>query len=269
MHENGLDAEIEALMAETSFKEDGQYRMDSLAAFRDRIRATPLDPAVVADIQAMIDTHIGSQWPSRFRSSSNVEDLEDFNGAGLYDSASYKPGDSDKTLSHALLKVWASLWNTAAFEEREWARVDHSKCAMGVLAHRSFPDEIEAANGVAITANPFDPPPMGQGAYYVNVQVGAVSVTNPDPGVTPESFLYYKPPAGQGEMTYYSMSSLNAGKNVLSFAEIQALIKALKAIHTHFGTIYGNSQPYGMDVEFKFELPDRKLVIKQARPYIF
>lgn len=269
MHANGLDTEIAALMAETRFQEDGQYRMDSLAAFRAKIRATALEPAVVSQIQAMIDSTVGAQWPARFRSSSNVEDLQEFNGAGLYESASYKPGDPVKTLSHALLKVWASLWNVAAFEEREWARVDHSKCAMGVLVHRSYPDEIEAANGVAVTANPFDPPPDGQGAYYINVQAGAVSVTNPDPGVLPESFLYYKPPAGQGERSYFSMSTLTDGAPVLSFDEIQVLVKALRQIHTHFGTIYGNDQPYGMDVEFKFELPDRTLAIKQARPYVF
>lgn len=268
MHSNGLDAEIASLMAEERFREDGQYRMQALAAFRTKIRSTPLDPARVAEIQSMIDSTIGAAWPARFRSSSNVEDLREFNGAGLYESASYKPGDLTRTLPHALLKVWASMWNVAAFEEREWARVDHSKCAMGVLVHRSYPDEIEAANGVAVTANPFDPPPDGQAAYYINVQAGAVSVTNPEPGLLPESFLYYKPPAGQGERSYFSMSTLTDGAYVLSFAEIQTLVKALRQIHTHFETIFGNDQPYGMDVEFKFELPDRSLVIKQARPSV-
>ncbi|HOH76593.1 MAG TPA: PEP/pyruvate-binding domain-containing protein [Myxococcota bacterium] len=269
MKANGLDKEMSALMAQTKFKEDGLYRMQALASFRDRMRATPLDPGVESAILAAIDTHISGSWPIRFRSSSNVEDLEGFNGAGLYESASFKPGDPEKTLAHALKKVWASMFSTAAFEEREWARIDHGRCAMGVLVHRSFPDEIEAANGVAVTANPFDPPPMGQAAYYVNVQAGATSVTNPEPGVTPESFLYWKPPAGQGEMTYYSNSSLTGGDKVLSFDEIQELITALRAIHRHFESIYGNTQPYGMDVEFKFELPNRELVIKQARPYVF
>jgi hypothetical protein len=268
MKANGLDTEIEALMQDTRFKEDGQYRLQALKAFRDKIIATPLDPSIGVFILAKIQEKIG-EVPVRFRSSSNAEDLAEFNGAGLYDSYSYKPGDPDKTLSRALLKVWASLWNIAAFEEREWARVDHLSCAMGVLVHRSFPDEIEAANGVAITDNPFDPPPTGQAAYYINAQTGAVSVTNPDPGVTPESFLFYKPPAGQGEMTYFSSSSLTNGEPVLVFDEIRALVAALKAIHQHFSSIYGRTQPYAMDVEFKFELPDRTLVIKQARPYKF
>lgn len=269
MKANGLDKEMSALMAQAQFKEDGLYRMQALAAFRDRMRAAPLDPAVESAIMDAIDSHLSGPWPVRFRSSSNVEDLEGFNGAGLYESASYKPGDPEKTIPFTLKKVWASMFSTAAFEEREWARIDHGRCAMGVLVHRSFPDDIEAANGVAVTANPFDPPPIGQAAYYVNVQQGAVSVTNPEPGVTPESFLYWKPPAGQGEMTYYSMSSLSVDEKVLSFDEIQVLIQALRAIHNHFMKIYGTMQPYGMDVEFKFELPDRKLVIKQARPYVF
>ncbi len=45
--------------------------------------------------------------------------------------------------------------------------------------------------------------------------------------------------------------------------------RGLNAELLQFGTIYGNDQPYGMDVEFKFELPDRTLAIKQARPYVF
>ncbi|RJO64865.1 MAG: hypothetical protein C4523_17685 [Myxococcales bacterium] len=268
MQETGLQDEIDALRAEERFREDGLYRMQALADFRDKIRAAAPDPLLIEAIEDKIEARLGS-GPIRFRSSSNAEDLLEFNGAGLYDSVSYKPGDPEKTIPHALLKVWASLWNHAAFEEREWARVDHAAVAMGVLVHRSFPDEIEAANGVAITANPFDPPPNGQAAYYVNVQVGAVSVANPEPGVTPECFLYYKPPAGQGEMTYFSRSSLTQSDPVLSFEEIRELVQALKAIHDHFAPIYGRTEPFAMDVEFKFELPGRQLAVKQARPYIW
>lgn len=268
MEDNGLAAEVSALLDDPRFQEDGIYRMEKLAALRDAIRAAPVDAALVSAVEDKIAADYGA-IPIRFRSSSNAEDLEGFNGAGLYDSYSAKPGDPSATVEGTLKKVWASLWNIAAFEERDWARVDHLSCAMGILAHPSFPDEIEAANGVAITANPFDPPPDGQAAYYVNVQDGAVSVANPSPGITPEAFLYYKPPAGQGEMTYLSSSSLTDGEKVLAFDEIVELVKNLKAIHDHFGRIYTDRPAFGMDVEFKLVLPDRKLFIKQARPYPF
>lgn len=267
--DNGLNADIETLLASSQFKEDGQFRMEALAMLRAGFRTAPVNLEVLTAIQEKIDEKIGAGISVRLRSSANAEDLAAFNGAGLYDSYTYKPNDPEKTLADALRSVWASLWNIAAFEEREWARVDHLSCAMGVLVHRSFPDDTEAANGVAITDNPFDPPPTGQAAYYINVQQGAVSVTNPAPGITPESFLYYKPPAGQGELTRYSTSSLTNGQDVLSFDEIQSLVAALKAVHTHFQPIYGDVSPYAMDVEFKFIEPDRTLVVKQARPYSF
>lgn len=122
---------------------------------------------------------------------------------------------------------------------------------------------------MAITANPFDPPPDSQAAYHINVQPGAASVTNPVPDTVPESLLYYKPPAGQGEMTYLSHSSFSGGAPVLAFGEIVELTQSLNAIHEHFSRIYRNEPKFGMDVGFKFLVPDGALVIKQARRYVF
>ncbi|HSW60826.1 MAG TPA: PEP/pyruvate-binding domain-containing protein [bacterium] len=265
--ENKLDEKISAMLKDKNFQNDGIYRKTALAELRDLIKEAPLNP----DFEQLVKDKIDIEYPDqtvRLRSSSNAEDLESFNGAGLYESKSYKPGDPVKTLANTIRTVWSSLWSMAAFEEREWARVDHDSTGMALLFHRSYPDEIEMANGVAITANPFDPPPGGQAAYYVNVQKGAISVANPEPGVTPDSFLYYKPPAGQGEMTYLSFSSETDGTTVMEFNEIVTLVKALYTLHNHFHKIY-RSEPFGMDVEFKLIDNDRKLIIKQARPYPF
>jgi hypothetical protein len=266
MEHHGLDARVQTMLDDPKFMSDGLWRKEQLEALRETIRGTAVDADLLAAVQAKIDTDYGTTIPIRLRSSSNVEDLEGFNGAGIYDSYSYKPGDPTKTLEQALTHVWSSLWNLSAFEEREWARIDHSKCAMGVLVHPSFPDNLEAANGVAITANPFDPQ---QSAYFVNAQAGATSVANPVPGVTADSFLYYKPPAGGGEMSYLSYSSLNRGKPVLSFEEIVELVGYLRGIHEHFQKLYGAAEPFGMDVEFKLTLPSRDISIKQARSYPF
>ncbi len=265
---NGIDAKISAMLKDEKFQNDGLYRKAALAELRDLIKNSALDAAAEKKIADVIAAEYAADQPVRFRSSSNAEDLESFNGAGLYESKSYKPGDPQKTIANTVKEVWASLWSQAAFEEREWAKVDHSYCGMALLFHRSYPDEVEKANGVAITANPFDPPPGGQAAYYVNVQKGAISVANPEPGITPDSFLYYKPPAGQGEMTYLSFSSETGGATVMEFDEIVTLVKALYTLHNHFHKIY-RSEPFGMDVEFKLIDDDRKLVIKQARPYPF
>jgi len=268
MERAGLTARVDALLADESLASDGRRLQAELAALRAAIEAAPVDPALLAEITDRAHARFGDV-PTRLRSSANAEDLADFNGAGLYESATWDPSDPGRPLERALRRVYASLWSFAAFQERDWARVDHRACAMGVLVHPSFPDEIEAANGVAITDNPFDPPPDGQAAYYVNVQSGATPVTNPEPGTLPESFLYYKPPAGQGEMTYFTSSSLTAGERVLAFAEVVELVRALGAIHEHFQRLYPEAAAFGMDVEFKLVLPDRALVIKQARPYRF
>ena len=264
----GFDDDILAMINDPSFGEDGAVRKSALADLRLRMAAAEVDATLIADIEAKIETEFAG-LRMRFRSSANVEDLEEFNGAGLYDSFSAETGDPDDTVASAVKKVWASLWNDGAFEEREWARIDHTASAMGILVHESFPDELEAANGVTITANPFDPPPSGQAAYYINVQHGAVSVTNPEPGLLPESFLYYKPPAGHGEMTYLSTSTLEDGAPVLSFDEIVELVGYLDDLHRHFEPIYADRASFGMDVEFKLIEPNRHIVIKQARPYPF
>ena len=264
---NGLDIKIQHLLENDDFRNDGLFRKEALEDLRDKFMTGDMDSGLVDMIRQKIADVFGD-IRIRFRSSSNAEDLEGFNGAGLYTSQTGTLNDPEDTIEKALATVWSSLWNFAAFEERQWARVDHASCGMGVLVHRSFPDINEAANGVAVTANPFDPPPSGQAAYFINVQAGAVSVTNPSPGITPESFLYYKPPAGQGEMTYLSDSSLTDNERVLSFDEIVELVTALREIHDHFHGIY-RYEPFGMDVEFKFINPGRELVIKQARPYIF
>lgn len=268
LKENKLDEDISAMLADPLFKEDGNYRVSALSAFRKKIKNSALNKDFADAVKAVIAAEYDAAAPIRFRSSSNAEDIEQFNGAGLYESKSYKPGDPDKTVEAAILGVYSSLWTLVAVEEREWARVDHFSCAMAILMHRSYPDADEKANGVAITANPFDPPPEGQAAYFVNVQNGAVSITNPEASVTPESFLYYKPPAGQGEMTYLSYSSLMNGETVLSFTEAVTLVRALQGIHEHFHKIY-RDEPFGMDVEFKFIEEERRLIIKQARPYPF
>lgn len=268
METNGLVAVVDSLLTDPALANDAQQRAIQLSKLRAQILVSTVDPLLITSMQQWSNTLFGAV-PTRLRSSANIEDLAEFNGAGLYESFTWDPSDAKKTLETALKRVWASLWTFPAFEEREWARVDHRQAAMGVLVHPAFPDETEAANGVAVTANPFDPPPEGQAAFYVNVQPGAHSVTNPDPAVVPESLLYYKPPAGQGEMTYLSRSSLNDGSAVLSFSEIVTLVTHLTAIDEHFERIYRGVPRFGMDVEFKLVLPERSLVIKQARRYPF
>ena len=90
----------------------------------------------------------------RFRTSTNSEDLDGFPCAGCYDSHTGDPADWDDVLD-AIRETWASIWLFRTFEERSYHGIDHNAVGMALLVHHNFPDE--EANGVALTANPFDP----------------------------------------------------------------------------------------------------------------
>ena len=77
----------------------------------------------------------------RLRSSSNIEDLPTFNGAGLHTSSSATLDDPDESVADALRLVWASLWNMRAYDEREFANIDHEAARMAVLVHARFAGE--------------------------------------------------------------------------------------------------------------------------------
>lgn len=134
--------------------------------------------------------------------------------------------------------------------------------------HRGFPDE--GANGVALTANIYQPDYFG---YVINAQQGEISVVDPPAGTLSEQWIYYPFPDGElGEpsLELISRSTANGGAPVLLDPEAIRLGKALATIQMRFCTILGctirNVYQYGMDVEFKFDGPDRDLYIKQARP---
>lgn len=145
LKKNGLDIFIGKMLRDSLFYKDGIYKEKLLTQLQDSIKTSPLDPQLIE----LVKQHMTGSM--RFRSSTNAEDIEGFNGAGLYDSYTGKPGNKEKPFENAIRKVWASLWNVRAFDEREYFKIDQRSIAMGVLVHRSFP--AEAANGVVITKN--------------------------------------------------------------------------------------------------------------------
>jgi hypothetical protein len=269
MEDNGFAAEVEAMLVDPLFVADGEVRRARLADLQTRMRAAPVD----ADLLAALSARLERDFPGtrmKFRSSTNAEDLARHTGAGLYDSRSGAVGDPGRPIDVALRTVWASVWNFRAFEEREHVSIEHGQVAMAVLLNPSYPDE--AANGVAITANIFDPGPGGEDAFYVNAQVGEESVVSPHPQVVADQLVYYHFHAGQ-PATYYAHSSLvAAGATVLSRRELHELGVALAALRTHFEGLYQPPAGYArmpMDVEWKLVADEagRHIEIKQARPY--
>ena len=162
------------------------------SGLKGAIRARPIAPATMTDITEALTAKFGHYAKTqglRFRSSSTAEDVEGFNGAGLYDSntgyldPASAPKSSDRThgIEWALKKTWASYWSAEAFEERKLENVDHLSGNMGVVVHANFADELEQSNGVFLFTLGRDFATM-----ELNVQHLAVSVTNPTSTALPE-----------------------------------------------------------------------------------
>lgn len=232
--------------------------------------AAPLDPALLAAVQAEADARWATE-DTRFRSSTNAEDLGDFNGAGLYNSQTGHrdvPNPDVGSVEWAIKEAWANLWNPRAYDERALYGINQLDVGMALLTTPNF--EQEEANGVAITNNIFDTSGL-EPAFFINAQIDDNEVVQPDPGVVSDTLLdyYYTP----GEpVVYISHSTLvPAGTTVLDDAQVHTLSQALDAIHNVFRPVYGNDDEwYGMDVEWKYDdkyTPGTpQLFIKQARP---
>jgi hypothetical protein len=135
-----------------------------------------------------------------------------------------------------------------------------------IRAHRRPPRLTAGAGDV-----PIDFGLVGDVASFdlALLQTLAASVTNPAPGVTSEEVLYSwwtRPP----EVTN-SHSSLIEGP-VLTAAEMSTLACYIRAVELHFrGRLDPrNENPwFAMESEFKLVGPERKPILKQARPYSF
>lgn len=263
MKQTGLYDEAKKMMADPQFQSDPTKREEMLDAFRRKVRRADV-PAELASQITELQSKFPAGQPIRCRSSTNNEDLEGFNGAGLYDSYTHRPDEGN--LQSTIKQVWSSLWTFRAFEEREFWRIDHMTAAMGVAVHPNSDDE--AANGVAITKNIYDPNWPG---FYVNAQVGESLVTNPDPSATPDEMLISAiGPNGEYEIQKIRSSTLTEnGQSVLTREQTQELVSVMERIQEHFKQVYGRQgdATFAMDLEFKI-LSNGKLWVKQARPVV-
>jgi len=115
------------------------------------------------------------------RSSTNAEDLPDFNGAGLYDTVPNMRG-TDQVLG-AIKVVWASVWNFAAYEDRQRAHIDHHKVFGGVFVEVGV---NATAAGVLVTTHPTDP--SDDKNYTINAKSG-LGMSVVDGRKVPESLI--------------------------------------------------------------------------------
>ncbi len=202
------------------------------------IRTADVPAATLAAVRDVLETNFAPLAASqglRFRSSATIEDIEGFNGAGLYTSNTgflFPDPDEERTVAHALKATWSSYWGAEAFEERELANIEHLDGHMAVLVHSRFDDDLERSNGVfTFTVLPDDV--EDQGVLELNVQRGSLSVTNPPPGlnVLPEVNRLTRTADGSIRIDRVAGSSeLPEGDQVLTDAQLLDLFAHAEVI---------------------------------------
>ncbi len=197
----------------------------------------------------------------RLRSSTNCEDLPNFNGAGLYLSQGFYLNEADGILALKILEIYASLWTWEAFQEREYYGIDHTKAAMAILIHAAFSEET--ANGVILT----QPQANGEIAILVNVQSGDNPIVSPENEAICEAFFLDIKKKAVGKILSKSSIKPVFVENEVYSTLLPILQAQVLAVHQHFierQKNLGDTHNYGVDIEFKIT-KEGEFYIKQAR----
>jgi hypothetical protein len=150
LQQNKLDDEIFSMLNDQKFVHDPAYRREYLARLRADFQKAKLDERLRAELLRRWHLEFGGKGVFA-RSSTNSEDLPNFNGAGLYTSMPNLR--TDEQLIEGIKTVWASVWNFEAYEARERAGIEHTKVYMAVLIQEGINSE---SSGVMITTDPFN-----------------------------------------------------------------------------------------------------------------
>lgn len=281
---------------------DVEYRAEALKQVRDAFTNPQaiVNPDLLNDLLEIYEQQkdsVGKLQNMKMRSSTNSEDLPNFNGAGLYTSGSYKPYKNGKEKSHSeklksikevLQTVWSSVWELRAFDERNYFGIPHSEVKMGIQVNSSFGDE--EADGVVVTKNiSGDPRFSDVDGVYIEVQRGGEhAVANPQPGVKPQKILVIPDSRDLLNPSKYVIHVLQnsnvaddnktilQGKDnpvpVMTDGEIVDLsFLVLKAESELKQKLDPSNDDFALDLEFKVDTADtdeRQVYLKQARPYI-
>ena len=264
LKQNKLDDAIYTMLNDQKFVHDPAYRRQYLNRIRDQIRQAPMDQKLRSDVLRRWHTELGGRGVFA-RSSTNSEDLPNFNGAGIYSSMPNLK--TDEQLIDGIKAVWASVWNFEAYEARERAGIDHTKVFMAVLIQEGINSE---SSGVMITTDPFNRD--NKNAIYISAKRGlgikvvegqriaeqvvflpranAVQVLTRS---EEDSLLTFDESGGVKEVP------ISGERAVLSDAVIRRLAAAGQNIKRVFG---------GGDQDIEWAYMKGQLFIVQARPYI-
>lgn len=276
------------------------YREQKLDALRTMIMSPTnnISPELIktlVDSFEKVRTVDGHPRKLKIRSSTNAEDLPNFNGAGLYSSKTYRPMEKgveltraakESALKEAIRLVYSSIWNMKAFEERSFFNLPHADVRMGIQVKQAFGHE--EVDGVMVTKNAaHDPTLTGPGVYFEAQRGDNFSVANPNAGEKAEKVLVLYNPAAPQDKSQYRIHIIqrcniaddkvtvlpNGNPNpIMTDTEIKDLISMALKAQEHFRAGRGKGSPnFALDLEFKVDMEDtgtRQLYFEQARPYI-
>ena len=245
MKANDLYADITTMLADTDFQTNYDKQESELKKLRKKIKDGTTPDSIITALEEMHD-----EFPDgtslRYRSSTNNEDLPGFSGAGLYDS---KTQDPDETEEDGIDKSIKGVWE----EPVELPRLRRTR-----LPPRRPSDDGDGRPGApqllrrAGQRRRRQPrPDCGrEGAYYVNTQVGEDLVTNPEANSAPEEILLLSD--GSYEVLVYS-NQVESEQLLMSDAQMAQLRTHLTAIHNKFEKLYnpGPGERFAMEIEFK------------------
>jgi len=264
LKENQLDNAIGEMLGDQKFVHDPAYRRAYLVKMRERFQTGTVNQ----ELRANVLRRVHAEFPGKgvfARSSTNSEDLPNFNGAGLYTSV--PNARTDDQLIEAIKTVWASVWNFEAYEARERAGVPHTEIFMAVLIQEGINSE---SSGVMITANPYDR--EDKNAIYISAKRGlGIKVVE---GQKIAEQVVYRPRALAVQVLTRSEEDslltfdekggvreipIGGERVVLSDAVIRRLAAAAMAIRRVFG---------GKDQDIEWAYMKGQIYIVQSRPFI-
>jgi hypothetical protein len=265
MEQNGLYAAVDAVIGDEKFKTDAAWRKGQLEKLRQTILDAPMDEDVMNAIYKRVRIKLGGKGVF-VRSSTNAEDLEGFNGAGLYDTVPNVRGK--KNIEQAIKTVWASLWNFRAVEERSLFGIDHHQVYAGVLVQIGV---NPTAAGVLITTNLYNP--EDGDSYTINAKWG-VGIRVVEGKKIPEQIIFDTSNDGTKIISRSDDKTMlvfddNGGVREVPVEHDGVILteeraKALADVVERFVPLF--PKEYALDVEWLFE--DDLVWIVQSRPYV-
>jgi hypothetical protein len=262
--ENKLEEPIYNMLEDKRFVHDPAYRRERLTELRALIQKGSMNEQLRAEVLRRVH----AEFPGKglfVRSSTNSEDLPNFNGAGLYTTMPNVKGDEQ--MVEAIKAVWSSIWNFEAYEARERAGIDHTKVFMAVLVQEGINSE---SSGVMITTDPYNKD--NRDAIYISAKHG-LGIKVVEGKKIAEQILYRQFGSSVQVLTRSAEDSLltfdekggvkeipiTGERAVLTDEVIRRLVRAADQIKRVFGQ---------RDQDIEWAYMKGQIYIVQSRPYI-